>query len=181
MACIIIVQAAPFGITNLNKGMGCNTWKDQPVKSFFLRSGWNLVIITLLQTTKDIKREDLRFFVWTKYWKSGFHVPIKPTSQFSSTKQILSAYDLQPLHNRGVVSNVVVATRRMRSCWKQRIWWVVAWPRQMSLGTGRDQGRHGHQWFPQDGYLQKQKSAKTLWWKAYGDQLRDEFGCTRTS
>jgi len=25
MACIIIVQAAPFGITNLNKGMGCNT------------------------------------------------------------------------------------------------------------------------------------------------------------
>lgn len=90
MACIIIVQAAPFGITNLNKGMGCNTWKEQPVKSFFLRSGWNLVIITLLQTTKDIKREDLRFLFGPSIENQDFMYPLSQLPNFPAQHKSLA-------------------------------------------------------------------------------------------
>ena len=90
MACIIIVQAAPFGIINLNKGMGCNTWKDQPVKSFFLRSGWNLVIITLLQTTKDIKREDLRFLFGPSIENQDFMYPLSQLPNFPAQNKSLA-------------------------------------------------------------------------------------------
>ena len=135
-------------------------------------------------TTSDYKRYQKRgstFFVWTKYWKSGFHVPIKPTSQFSSTKQILSSRSAhmiwQPFFSPEALSPTwswrhggcgAAGNSRSGELWHGhgRCHWALG-------GIKGDMGISGS---PTMDTSKNKTSAKTLWWKAYGDQWRNEFG-----